>query len=494
MIDVTGARWAGPTSRKIRRRLVVEGELVFETPVHLGSGDSGDVVDLPVLRDALTGQPLLPGSALAGALRRSLQERTADDRVVSALFGAATDVEGGQSRLIVEDALAIAPGLEVRDGVRLDPKKRTAQDGGKFDLELWPAGTTFPLRCELLLDGASDDALLRAALATALGGLSDAERSIRFGVRKSRGFGQARVSRWRVSRYELQQAAGLLAWLAADEPALAERFPAETAEGEDVARLLGITPFPDQRAFLTVEATFGLVGSLLIRGSTGTDDLGPDFVSLASRRAGAPEPILSGTSLAGALRARADRIARTLARRGPAAEELVTAIFGSPAPGVAGSRSTQLHGSRLVVDEQVIFEGRTDLVQSRVAIDRFTGGAYPGALFSEQPVFARSATLVTMRLRLAQPQTHELGLLLLLLKDLWTGDLPLGGESAVGRGRLAGRRATIRWRASTRDDQWTIEANQGGLLVLPSGAALEAAVGDLAHYLNEPAQPGSEAS
>ena len=29
----------------------------------------------------------------------------------------------------------------------------------------------------------------------------------------------------------------------------------------------------------------------------------------------------------------------------------------------------------------------------------------------------------------------QAGLLLLVLKDLWSGDLPLGGESSVGRGR-----------------------------------------------------------
>ena len=32
---------------------------------------------------------------------------------------------------------------------------------------------------------------------------------------------------------------------------------------------------------------------------------------------------------------------------------------------------------------------------------------------------------------------------MLLLKDLWTGDLPLGGESSVGRGRLKGKKATL---------------------------------------------------
>jgi hypothetical protein len=32
---------------------------------------------------------------------------------------------------------------------------------------------------------------------------------------------------------------------------------------------------------------------------------------------------------------------------------------------------------------------------------------------------------------------------LLLLRDLWTEDLPIGGTSSVGRGRLKGRVATL---------------------------------------------------
>lgn len=52
-------------------------------------------------------------------------------------------------------------------------------------------------------------------------------------------------------------------------------------------------------------------------------------------------------------------------------------------------------------------------------------------------------------------------MLLLLLKDLWTGDLPLGGEASVGRGRLSGQRAELNWRGET----WVIQAGTSGLQV-----------------------------
>ncbi|MBK8024604.1 MAG: hypothetical protein IPK19_25060 [Chloroflexi bacterium] len=86
-------------------------------------------------------------------------------------------------------------------------------------------------------------------------------------------------------------------------------------------------------------------------------------------------------------------------------------------------------------------------------IDRFTGGAFDTGLFGQQPVFANEDTMVPIKLELRYPAKAseeellrvdaEAGLLLLTLKDLWTRDLPLGGESSIGRGRLSGRKTTI---------------------------------------------------
>jgi hypothetical protein len=97
-------------------------------------------------------------------------------------------------------------------------------------------------------------------------------------------------------------------------------------------------------------------------------------------------------------------------------------------------------------------------VQNRVSIDRFTGGTRDGALFSEQPLFGDKQSVVTVDLQLANPKEYELGLLLLLLKDLWTGDLPLGGEISVGRGRLRGNSCDLVYR-NGQEQTWKLLAN-----------------------------------
>lgn len=463
---MSDALWAGKQSRKIISRIVVEGDLVLQTPAHFGNGDTDELVDMALLVDPLDGRtPLLTGASIAGALRSYLRERergygeSADGGSASVLlFGALKDnkneEEGEQSPLIVEDALGKNFGIEIRNGVAIDPKSRTSRENRLFDLELWQAGTTFPLRFELVIREGDDEVRLKQALATALKGFNDG--SITLGARKRRGYGRVRVPGWRVKRYDFTTTEGLLDWIENGDKPLEHIKPVS-----DIKTALGVNELlPDRRQFFHLEATFSLDGSLLIRSGSGQDDRGPDVVHLHARQAdGSVTPVLSGTSLAGALRARALKIANTITNE-DRAKKLVEEMFGPDINNRGDPKS-----SRVIVSEAVINNARTDLVQNRVSIDRFTGGARETALFNERPAFGGDDTELTLEVRLLNPQDHEIGLLLLLLKDLWTGDLPLGGEVGVGRGRLKGKWATLTLQRDGGTQEWKIVANGRGLTI-----------------------------
>jgi len=85
-------------------------------------------------------------------------------------------------------------------------------------------------------------------------------------------------------------------------------------------------------------------------------------------------------------------------------------------------------------------EVEQDSTQQRIKIDRFTGGTMSGALFDSQPIFAKNNGTNRLKIKIKDAQDPEKGLLLLLLKDLWTADLPVGGEKNIGRGVLEGKR------------------------------------------------------
>jgi len=436
-------------SRRVVERVRITGRLILDTPAHFGNGDSDGLTDISLARDALTGQPLLTGTSIAGALRNYLREfergfewAEAHDGATWAeqLFGHlhTDDKASVQSWLVVEDALGVGAHTELRDGVAITPRTRTAEDGLKFDLELISAGTYFELGFELALSG--DDArrqLWLGALITALQGFGQTagEGQITLGTRKRRGLGQCHVEGWRTHCFAMADRQEFLDWLRGGA--------GRAQDGLPEAVLLN-----SQRYELRLTAEFEVEGSLLVRSDTGNPNAA-DMVHLRSRRGGQAVPILPGTSLAGALRGRALRIANTvLGEAGPA---LVEQLFGPR--NEPGGSPRPLRSSRLSVGESDITGGVADRIQNRLKIDRFTGGAYPSALFSQQPLWSvagSNAAVLTIDLRVrrpagARPEDFEAwaGLLLLLLKDLWTGDLALGGESSVGRGRLKGRSAAL---------------------------------------------------
>ncbi len=474
------AQWNN--SRRVSKRVFVCGTLELETPAHFGNGDDEGLTDISLQRDALDGRPLLTGASIAGALRNYLREHElgfgiaeqADGATLAEqLFGHLVgDESAREGWLFVDDALEealpvmVAMPIELRDGVAIDPKTRTAEideegKGNKFDIELLSAGTKFDVKFELWLPDANSDALLRA-FAIALSGLEKGK--IRLGTRKRRGFGKCKVTGWHVVSCDMHTKQGLKNWL--------EYTPGTPAPGS-IATLLGVQTMPDHagKSFI-VDATFGLDpdSSLLIRSGSGLGDE-PDMVHLRSWRNGTQEPILSGTSLAGALRARALKIANTLMQDDQKAKEFVDGLFGRRITGNTDEPS----GSAILVDEvQIGEQGRVaDRVQNRVKIDRFTGGAYPQGLFAQQPVFGDSSTEMKINLELRETPLStgslfkaQVGLLLLVLKDVWTGDVALGGESSVGRGLLCGKRATLKYGGDT----WEITGNDS---VSPSPDKLE---------------------
>jgi CRISPR/Cas system CSM-associated protein Csm3 (group 7 of RAMP superfamily) len=461
-------------SREIVKRIVIEGQLTLETPTNLGNGETLGPTDMNLLRDPVDpSKALLTGTSIAGALRSYLREvrhgygeRSPKTSPVISLFGVRREGDdGAQSLLIVDDARSEDPAaVEIRDGVRIDPVTGTALEGAKFDVELLQAGTAFRLRFELLIPKTEDETALKEALAQALHGFKEGE--IPLGARKRRGFGRCHVDGWQVTTYDLTTRDGIVAWLREEEN--------QTKPEPSIATALDVgLPEADARQRFEIDATFSLDGSLLIRAEA---ESGADAGHLRSLRPDKerPIPVLPGTSLGGVLRHRALRITNTLAIDEARGSALIDKMFGS-------SKKEALTASRVAVQETEV-ENVRPLVQTRVKIDRFTGGAYPTALFSEEPVFGGLDSRVKVKLTLRNPKDYEVGLLLLLLKDLWTGDLPVGGERSVGRGHLQGIKADLYW----RDETWQLQKTPEGLKIEKGDREkLETCVGALQTHLTK---------
>src|SRR6185295_9771500 len=76
--------------------------LYTRTPLHVGSGTSVDVVDLPIMRERITGFPVIPSTSLKGVLLQVAREKWGNPRenrvpeIGKILFGGVEEEEGEQ--------------------------------------------------------------------------------------------------------------------------------------------------------------------------------------------------------------------------------------------------------------------------------------------------------------------------------------------------------------------------------------------------------------
>ncbi len=476
--------------RKLAARWVVRGTLTLDTAMHLG-GEATERVALTVLRDPRQGKPLLPGTTFAGALRNALADRLKgygrkESAGVTELFGGARGVDDGvQSPLIVFDAVGALPGsqgIEIRDGVAISPATGTAEDAKKYDYEVLPAATTFPVRVDLLVPGDADHAAeksLLEALAGALDAFSHAENG--FGAKRSRGLGRVSAT-WAARRFDLSSPEGWVAWALTDHQEPVPVSPDHPSIREVLAagapdELKPLSPLDDARRRIVIDLELKVEHDILVR-SPGTEPGAPDVSHLRSGGA----PILPGTSLAGVLRAQAVRIAQLVRDGRKDHERWIDRLFGRRFEGQRPAPGHQPSASRLRVAEAIL-DGSRPQRQTRVAIDRFTQGVVDGALFDEQTEAGGRASL---SLELRDPRAGELGLVLLVLKDLLEGLLPVGGTSSVGRGTLTGA-ATVTFHDGDAGSPRTARLEPGKP---PNGEAAGEVDGAIRQFHDAPAVTG----
>lgn len=447
-------------SSGIQERFIVTGKLEFTSPAIFQASDTGGLTDFVILRDEIDQSPLLPGTSLAGALRSHLLKRLPisdatglEHAMVSTLFGDVDGKTSTRSWLIVEDALGVEAGLEIRDGVKIDPATLTAAYKGKYDMELLAAGTTFDIEFEfrLPIDEKAKPTSLLTLFFAALQALE--EGCIRLGGKKTRGLGECVVKDWQVHRYRMNNKEDIIRWLKDDR--------SKPERGSCLHKKLGFASKPviPVDEMLRITASFDIDKTIMVR-SYSTDPDQPDMVHMQNS---AGKPILPGTSIAGVLRSQARRIAALKMHSTEKAEAFVNKMFGSEQADNSGKAS----GSRLIVSEAVIEGPESDIIQNRVKIDPFTGGTYPGALFNEKPHLQGT---VQLKFAIYKPEEQEVGMMLLLLKDLWNGFLPIGGESSIGRGRLTGIDGNLEWQGmayelSNEAGKIKISPEDDGLLI-----------------------------
>lgn len=406
-------------------KAIYKAKLKLKTPLFIGSGD-GENSDSDVIRDG-QGKPYIPATSFIGVVSSLLKKNNEEIFGTEAMFEERNGKEeytGKQSQIIVHNLTTPNKTLvTIRDGIAIQPETQVVIDKHKYDYEVVEPGIEFNLTIELLYFSERVKSFIKTINTL----LSNQELS--FGAKTNNGFGKLQLIESNLYQYDLSNQEHVWYWLKRETNSSLKTNLDEVS----------ILNLPNKT--FTIQLKANLDSSFIIRNYRHNHELA-DSVHLTSNG----KPIISGSSLKGAIRNRALKIVNTLEKN----KSVIENLFGyDPEESKRKSKKEEpLTKGRIQVNEVSLSEsGINQELQQRIKIDRFTGGTIDGALFNSMPIFSKNGneSNLNFEIKIYNPEKEEIGLLLLVLKDLWTGDLPIGGEKNVGRGRLKGVEAIITW-------------------------------------------------
>lgn len=426
------------------------------TPVSVKSGKKSVMTDALVIRD-VNGLPFIPGTSLAGVLRHIMGE---DPKKEDSLFGYQDGEKGSGSRLIFSDAVMIGKegkamdglceidfqdefyshfrDLPIRQHVRIE-EHGVGADHGKFDEEVVFRGTRFIFDVELLSAGTQEEeAYFKEVLHKLYGS------SFRIGSGTRCGFGEMKIVSCRTAFLNLRDEADMEKYLnkSSDLSEEADCFDTEfeethyTSEGW-TAYTLSLHPedfFLFGSGFGDDDADMTPLEEGFIKWKDGTPEFVPNIQTT----------VIPATSIKGAI---AHRTAYHWNKLNHRFADNDDGLVGDENPAVATLFGTSEDGSDIKISRgNVMFTGLVKEYNERkllnhVAIDRFTGGAINGALFTEKTVDGSNMEHFTINIYVADEALTDETIVKsfeLSLEDLSRGMLPLGGGVNRGHGIFTG--------------------------------------------------------
>ena len=448
-----------------------------ETPMKVGSGRSCVKTDSLIARD-INGLPFIPGTTITGLLRHAMEQEEGGKDQAKRIMGFQNGDKGQGSWLSVSEAKLVGgdgrpvDGLKNPETIATDPflgrfaqmpirqhvrigHRGTTEQAGKFDEEIIPKGTRFCFELELL----SDKEHAENDFSTLLSFLTGDTFRIGGGSRK--GYGKITIKDIRTRRLNMGTPDELRAYLDKDSDlskdwdGFVDTFKRESFSEDAVHYELQLHP-----------VDFIFFSNGLGDPESGTDKaaIREEYITWSKNAKGIDIPewqkpktslVVPASSVKGAVAHRtafyynqdrgvfADMLDndKDKIRQATKRNAAVVALFGSEGDqqGAKGKRRGHVFVSDIVREQK---PGTQPKILNHVKIDRFTGGAIDGALYDEEPLYAKAEELVLTFTLLPDEETkkeHVVEAFEEALKDVCRGMLPLGGSVNHGSGCFHGK-------------------------------------------------------
>lgn len=436
-------------SARIIKKIIFNIPMQTYSPLRISSGVDDGITDILVLKDK-KGKAFIPGTSITGVLRAKMSN-IYGDRAVDRLFGSIDD-DGNQSMINISDIVLENAKIMNRDGIKIDSFTGVSKQGAKFDFEAIDKGATGDLYIEVTLresclseqnkpnisyrkehkDFAINGDVYGELTATIADILTE---GINVGSLTTKGYGKIK-SREPVKMYvfDFKNPQGAMKWW----QYLNEGILQDVAyTGNNSVAVVSEEDF-------VMQMEFALTSSMIIRDYDVDTDDEKEKIAAVQMKSG-EDFVIPATSIKGVLKSRAYKILMNLNHHDEQeAEDFLDKLMGRE----TDNKEDKGQKSRLYIDEVYI---RPNILhskkQSRNRIDRFTGGTIDSALFTDKPIWQtdKSKATIAINLQVQNCDEKEAGLMLLVMKDLWLGDLAIGGNKAIGKGVLKGKKCTIQY-------------------------------------------------
>ncbi|MCC5938406.1 MAG: hypothetical protein JJU34_14100 [Lunatimonas sp.] len=437
----------GKTIIKCIARFMLEAEI----PLFVGSGQSTLLKDALVQKDA-NGFPMISGTTLAGVLRHQFSKHGNTESAAN-LFGDSKGGDTGTGSLIkVSPGLMMLNKTQVSEGLLVDEKwdalkaqfehlpvrqhvrmndKAVAEKNGLFDNEVIFKGTRFVFELELTDFSGKNKDNWDKILKTV--GSPD----FRIGAGSRNGYGSLKVLQVQKMQYdlnsEMQEYLELSSSFNAIDWGKENEAKAESVSSSKTHYKLKLTPDP-----------FFIFGSGY--GDQDVDNTPVEEEVAVYSETGIEfekQSLVPGSSIKGALSHRVayhynkekKRWAGTAEAKVGIQNEAVAELFGKAGKNVDDPKAGKVFIDDIFLTQEKV---KNDKILNHVAIDRFTGGALEGALFSEKVSYLNDDALEINLFAEKEIAEEYLEALEEGLKDICKGLLPLGGMTTKGHGIFTG--------------------------------------------------------
>jgi len=428
-------------------RLMAKFAIEATTPLAVGNGQSAVTTDALVVTD-INGLPCIPGTSIAGVLRHAMEQDGVED-----FFGFQEGKKGHGSRVIISDAVMIGKTGVVLDGIQsIDfdddfyvhfkqlpirqhvkiNHRGAAEKGGKFDNQVVFKGTRFFFEIEMVSNNSDELDSFKKIINHVFAD------DFRLGGGTRNGLGRFRVVDAKMATLNLCKPEDLESYLN-KKSSLNDEWNCYEPYKPDVQE--------DTDALVTYSLKLSAKDFFLFGSGLPDDeaDMTPVTEYYIEWKNGKPTfqegTLLPGTSIKGALSHRtafywnklngfyADEGNGKTGDENPA----VVALFGCSGE---GKDSAKIKRGNVMIDDVIVPSLSTKIV-NHVAIDRFTGGALDGALFSEKVNDASGQQFnidIIVNSCAFKEDVYIKQAFEKALEDLRTGMLPLGGGVNRGNG------------------------------------------------------------